>query len=137
MDDYEEMLKRARERLPKSVFEKERFEIPKVKGHLEGNKTVISNFLQIAEQLRRPTEHLLKYTLKELATPGEIKRSGLLILGTKVAATRINDKIKQYAHEFVLCPDCGKPDTEIKAEGDFAVLKCSACGAKHHVKSKI
>ena len=135
--EYEQLLKRARERLPESVFEKERFEIPKVRGHLEGNKTVVTNFLQIASTLRRPVDHLLKYVLKELATPGEILRSGLLVLGTKLPASRMNDKIRQYAHEFVLCPDCGKPDTEIKREGDFNFLKCSACGSKHPVKSKI
>jgi len=131
------LLKRARERLPKSVFEKERFEIPKVKGHLEGNKTVISNFDQIAGILRRPIDHLLKYLLKELATPGDITRSGLLVLGAKIASTRINSKIRQYADEFVLCGACGKPDTEITREGDFSFMKCSACGNKQTVKSKI
>lgn len=131
------MLARARERLPQAVVERERFEIPKVKGHLEGNKTVISNFAQIAATLRRPVEHLLKFILKELATPGEIMRSGLLVLGTKVPATRINEKIREYAYEFVLCPNDGKPDTDIIMEGDFAFLKCNACGHKHPVKSKI
>ena len=122
--------------MPASVFEKERFEIPMVKGRLEGNKTIISNFLQIAKTMRREPEHLLKYVQKELAAPGEI-RFGQLVLGSKIAASRINEKIKQYAHEFVLCQNCGKPDTEIKLEGDFAFLKCSACGAKNSVKSKI
>jgi len=134
--EYSQLLKRAREHLPASVFEKERFEIPKVKGHLEGNKTAISNFVQIASVLRRPADHLLKYTLKELATPGEL-RGGFLILGSKLAASRVNEKIKQYAHEFVLCSDCGKPDTELTREGDFSFIKCSACGSKHPVKSKI
>lgn len=136
--DYKLLLKRARERLPDSVFEKERFEIPKVKGHIEGNKTVVVNFLQIANVLRRTVDHLLKFVLKELATPGEVKKSGLLVLGSKIPASRINDKLRQYAHEFVLCPDCGKPDTEISKEsGGLAFLKCSACGAKHPVKAKI
>ena len=67
--DYETMLKKAREQLPESVFERERFEIPKVRGHLEGNKTVISNFPQLASSLRRPVEHLLKFLFKELSTP--------------------------------------------------------------------
>lgn len=134
--DYEQLLKRAREQLPESVFEKERFEIPKVKGRLEGNKTIIINFAQIATTLRRPQEHILKYVLKELATPGEIKRVGL-VLGSKIPASRINEKLRQYAHEFVFCSDCGKPDTEIIKEGDFSYLKCSACGSKHPVKSKI
>jgi len=135
--DYDVLLKRARERLPESVFEKERFEIPRVRGHLEGNKTIVSNFQQIAQVLRRPVDHFLKYVLKELATPGEISRSGLLVLGAKIPASRINDKIRQYANEFVLCSDCGKPDTELKKEGDFTFLRCSACGSKTPVKSKL
>ncbi len=135
--DYKELLERARSKMPAVVFEKERFEIPKVVGHVEGNKTIIKNFLQIANELRRSHEHLLKYVLKELAAPGEIARSGLLIIGTKISASRINEKIKQYAYEFVLCQDCGKPDTEIKKEGSFYFMKCSACGSKRPVKSKI
>jgi len=135
--EYEQLLVRARERLPLAVVERERFEIPKVKGHFEGNKTVISNFAQIADTLRRPVEHLLKFILKELATPGEILRSGLLVLGTKIPASRINEKIREYAYEFVLCPKDGKPDTEIIMEGKFAFLKCNACGHKQPVKSKI
>lgn len=130
------MLKKGREQLPESVFERERFEIPKVRGHLQGNKTVISNFQQIASELNRPTEHILKYLLKELATPGTTRGTNL-ILATKVPASRINEKIRQYANAFVLCSDCGKPDTQIMKEGEFSFLKCLACGAKHPVKSKI
>ena len=130
------MLKRGRERLPEAVFQKERFEIPKVRGHLEGNKTLISNFTQIANVLHRDVSHILKYLLKELATPGEM-RGGTLIIGAKFPASRINEKIRQYAEEFVLCKECGKPDTKIIKEGEFQYLKCMACGAKHPVKSKI
>ena len=56
---YEDLLKKARKELPESVFEKERFEIPNVRGHVQGNRTIISNFAQIAATLRRPVEHLL------------------------------------------------------------------------------
>jgi translation initiation factor 2 subunit 2 len=132
--DYEKLLKKARNEMPKSVFESERFEIPKVRGHIQGNKTIISNFYQITDDLRRNTEHLLKYILKELATPGNLTKSAL-ILGAKVPASRINEKIRKYASEYVLCLDCGKPDTTIIKEGDFSYLKCQACGAKHQVKS--
>lgn len=134
---YQELLKKARSELPDVVFQKERFEIPKVLGHMQGNRTIISNFVQIAHTLRRDVDHMLKYILKELATPGEIKKSGSLIFGTKISASRINDKMKKYAHEFVLCHECGKPDTKIEKEGDFAFLKCAACGTKSRVKVKI
>ena len=136
MDDYKKMLDDVRKSLPEVVFIKERFEIPKVLGHVQGNRTIISNFLQIASALRRDVEHFLKYVLKELATPGEVKKSGALILGTKVPASRINDKIRQYANEFVLCFECGKPDTAIVREGELTYMKCTACGAKNVVKAK-
>ena len=135
--DYKKMLGDVRKNLPEAVFLKERFEIPKTLGHIQGNRTIITNFLQIASTLRRDVNHLLKFVLKELATPGEIKKSGALILGTKVPASRINDKIRQYANEFVLCLECGKPDTKLEKEGDLTYMKCTACGAKNIVKAKI
>jgi translation initiation factor 2 subunit 2 len=134
--EYKELLHRARESLPEVVHEKERFEIPKVRGHLEGNKTLIGNFRAVAEVLGRPPEHLMKYLLHELAAPGQLKPSALVI-GTRVSAQRVNEKIRQYAHEFVLCPECGKPDTKIVKEGGLAALRCLACGAKKQVKSRI
>ncbi len=134
--DYEKLLKEARKDLPESIFEKERFEIPKVKGHIQGNKTIITNFLQIAGVLGREPEHMLKFVLKELAAPGEIKKSGSVIIGSKIPATRVNEKIRSYAHTYVFCPECGKPDTKLEKESNITFLKCTACGARHSVKAK-
>ena len=136
MASYDELLQRAKEMMPESAKEIQRFEIPKVRGHLEGNKTIITNFIKIAQALAREPEHLLKFVLKELATPGAI-RGQRLIIGTKVSASRVNDKIRQYANEFVLCTECGKPDTKIVREGQLASLRCMACGSKKPVKSRI
>ena len=135
--EYKKILQEVRKNLPESILLKERFEVPKVLGHIQGNRTIISNFLQITSTLRRDVNHLLKYVLKELASPGEIKKSGALILGTKIPASRINEKIRQYANEFVLCFDCGKPDTTIIKEDGLNYMKCTACGAKNIVKAKI
>jgi len=71
--------------------------------------------------------------LKELATSGEVK-DNLLIFKTKLSANAINQKIRQYANIFVLCQDCGKPDTKIMDEKNVLFLKCQACGSKHHIK---
>ena len=137
MDDYKKLLEKARKDLPEHVFQKERFEIPNVKGHIQGSRTVISNFLQIANILGREPEHMLKFVLRELATPGEIKKSGSVIVGSKVPASRINEKIKQYSNLFVFCYECGKPDTKIEKEGNLSFIKCMACGSRHSIKSKI
>lgn len=131
--EYEELLERGLKGLPESAIEKQRFEIPKVRGHIEGNKTVISNFLQIADAFGRKPEHFLKFILRELATPGDIKGS-LLILKRKISASIVNEKISKYADEFVLCSECGKPDTQLISEKDVTYLKCTACGAKHPIK---
>ena len=133
--EYEKLLKKARKEMPESVFQKERFEIPKIKGHIQGNRTIIVNFQQIAEVLGRKQEHLLKYILKELAVPGDIKKRAV-IFGAKIPASRINEKIRQYANEFVLCRECGKPDTKMAKEGKISHLKCMACGARYPVKGR-
>ena len=135
--DYLKLLKKVRSELPKIKLAKERFEIPKVRGHIQGNRTVISNFVQIAVLLHRDPKHMLKYVLRELATPGEIKKSGSVIIGSKVSASRVNEKIRQYAEEFVFCRECGKPDTKLIKEGNYTFIKCMACGAKYTVISKI
>jgi len=134
---YKELLEQVRKQMPESVFKKERFEITKVVGHVQGNRTIISNFLQIAGNLGREPDHLLKFVLRELAAPGEIKKSGSIIIGTKIPASRINEKIKEYANLFVFCHECGKPDTKIEKERELTFIKCMACGSKHNVKTKI
>jgi len=135
--DYKELLKKAREELPESTKSTgERFEMPKVKGHVEGNKTIITNFTQLCGNLHREPNHLLKYLQRELATPAQID-GPRLILGRKMSSSFINEKIEKYANEFVLCPDCKKPDTKLLKEEKVLNLKCMACGAKHPIKAKI
>jgi len=134
--EYEALLKQALENMPSSVHERERFEIPKVKGRMEGNKTIIINLRQIAQLFHRPVEHLFKYLLRELACPGAMQRHGA-IFGAKIPAAKINDKIKKYASELVLCKECGKPDTEFVKEGDVTNLKCQACAATYPVKARL
>lgn len=134
---YEDMLKRGREQLPESVHAADRFEVPKIRGHIQGSRTVLTNFNEIASILGRENNHLLKFILKELATPGEMKRNGYVVMGSKVAASRINEKVKQYARVFVICPECGKPDTKIIKEREVSFMKCQACGAKSPIHSKI
>ncbi|MBN2458002.1 translation initiation factor IF-2 subunit beta [Candidatus Woesearchaeota archaeon] len=133
MEDYENMLDRLYENMPEVQLTTERFEVPKVRGHIQGNKTIVTNFHQIAQTLQRPVDHLCKYVLKELATPGDLLKNGI-IFGTKTPASRINEKIQKYADEFVTCKECGKPDTKLIREGKYMFKKCLACGARESVR---
>ncbi len=131
MEDYENLLEKAYKNI-KIVEKSERFKIPKVEGHFEGNKTVISNFSQIASQLRRKQEHLAKFLLKELATSGQVE-GDRLVLQRKISSSKINEKIELYVKNYVLCKECGKPDTELVKKDNFNFIHCLACGAKHSV----
>ncbi len=133
MENYEELLKDAYKKVKVVSKSEERFEIPKVEGKVEGKNTIITNISTIASYLRRNLEHLSKFLMKELATSGKVE-SNKLILNTKMNSSKVNDKIQAYAKEFVLCPVCKKPDTEILAENEIRYLNCLACGAKSPVR---
>jgi translation initiation factor 2 subunit 2 len=136
MENYEDLLNNAYEKVKPIEGKSDRFEIPKIEGHLEGNKTILVNLPQIASYLRRDVNHLLKFLLKELATSGTLKGT-TVTFQTKISSIKINEKIKAYADEFVICRECGKPDTELNKQDKFMFIHCLACGAKHSVRAKI
>jgi translation initiation factor 2 subunit 2 len=135
MESYENLLESAY-KIVKPIKHSERFEIPKIEGHLEGNKTILTNLQQISSNLRRDQNHLLKFLLKELATSGTLK-GNRIIFQRKIGSGNINEKIKDYAQEFVICKECKKPDTEFIKDHKFLFVHCLACGAKHSVRAKI
>jgi translation initiation factor 2 subunit 2 len=134
--NYERLLQKAEQELPERSAGSERFVIDKVLGHIEGNKTVITNLKKISRDLGRNEDHLLKYLLRELATPGKFDGERV-IFGTKVSASALNKKIKKYASEYVYCSECGKPETKLVEEKEVIYLKCLACGVKKPVKSVV
>lgn len=134
--DYEKLLTQAYEKVKKVESNSDRFEIPKIQGHYEGKKTILTNFFQISSYLRRKPEHIQKFLLKELAASGQ-KEGERLVINSKIPSAKINEKVESYVKEFVLCKECGKPDTELKKEERLTFLHCLACGAKHSVRGKI
>ena len=100
---------------------------------MQGNKTILSNLGQIADQLQRPIEHLLKYLNKELAARGEMKDT-YTVFNTKLPATRVNEKIASYVEQYVMCKECGRPDTRMAKQGPAWMILCQACGAKYTAK---
>jgi len=131
---YPEMLDRAYKNMPKTKAATTRFEIPTVKGSIQGNKTVVTNLQQIANKLSREPEHLMKFLLRELATTGDMKSGGTLFVG-KFSSKMLNKKLEKYVKEFVLCAQCQKPDTVLTKEQGLTFKRCEACGAKSSLRS--
>ncbi|HOQ18328.1 translation initiation factor IF-2 subunit beta [Methanothermobacter thermautotrophicus] len=134
MDDYEKLLERAIDQLPPEVFETKRFEVPKAYSVIQGNRTFIQNFREVADALNRDPQHLLKFLLRELGTAGNLE-GGRAILQGKFTHFLINERIDDYVNKFVICHECNRPDTRIIREGRISLLKCEACGAKAPLKN--
>jgi len=129
MSDYEALLKRARKQLPKKVLETSRFETPRVTGMIQGNKTIITNLFKISGRVNRNINDIIKFLSKELATAAEVSGQQVIFKG-KFSSSVINEKLMKYLNTYVLCSECGKPDTKLIKEGRFTFIKCEACGAK-------
>jgi len=132
LPSYEELLKKGLKTVPQDTESKDRFEIPKSQILRAGQKTIITNFTEIASHLRREQNHLLKFLLKELATSGELSGPRLTVIGNFSEAA-VDSKIDKYAKTYVFCTECKKPDTKLVKEGDYVIMKCEACGARHPV----
>jgi translation initiation factor 2 subunit 2 len=131
-DDYLSLLDRAKEKLPEKIEKHERFTVPEPDIFMEGKTTVIRNFGEIVEALRRDEEHLVQYLLRELGTPGHVEGQRL-ILKAKLNPQQISDRIRSYTETFVLCSECGRPDTRINKSDRVLILECEACGAHRPV----
>lgn len=134
METYEELLKLAKEKLPKTYEGIDRFQIPQANVAVIGRQTFIKNFSEIAKALRRNPQHVAKFLFKELAAPGSIKGDELLLQG-KVSPVIIRQRIEEYTKEFVICQECGKPDTNLVKSDRLFALKCEACGAKKAMRT--
>lgn len=132
-DDYEKLLDRARSELPPEVLKRKRFELPRPTSFVSGNRTVLHNFKEVCDRLRRDQGHLLKFLSKELATAGTINGTRAVFQG-KFDVRSMERLVDRYAREFVLCPVCHQPDTRIVREDRFYFLVCDACGARSSIR---
>lgn len=133
--DYEKMLKRAKEALPRSITDGERFQLPEVEFLTEGKNTVFRNYMDIVEKMDREPRHLLLFLLRELGTAGDIDGRRVIFKGN-VSQRQLEDKMKIYLDTYVICEECKRPDTKLVKEGRTLMLSCQACGAQRSVKSK-
>jgi translation initiation factor 2 subunit 2 len=135
LDNYEDLLNKAYEKIPENVKKSSRFETPKVELRIESRNTFITNFNKIISILNRDRRHFLGVFLKSAGTMGEIRGQQLFMKG-QYKEKVLNRLIENYTKTYVLCNICNKPDTQIQREGKKLYLKCTACGAREEIKEK-
>mgnify|MGYP000182648757 CR=1 FL=1 len=131
--DYTSLLDRAMNQVPKHRVEQSRFKVPKAEVSIVGSRTIIHNFKELTNTLRREPRHLLRFILKQLATAGDIE-GDLVILQGQFSRATINRLIDLYVRNYVICPVCKAPDTKIVKEKRMWFLICEACGAKSSIR---
>ena len=133
MDDYGNLLDRARAALPEKTLAFERFETPAIESFFQGSKTIIKNFDVILQKIRRPPQMLAKYFSKELAIPATIEGDKLVLHG-KFYDRNLRDKLSAFVDAAVVCKECKRPDTKILEKDGVKTLICEACGARAPIR---
>ncbi|MDG6229536.1 MAG: translation initiation factor IF-2 subunit beta [Candidatus Thermoplasmatota archaeon] len=132
--DYKDLLKKVYANISVTSASDDRFKLPEAEIFYEGNTTVIKNFDKISDAVNRDPDHILKVLLGGVGSAGE-RVAGRVIFQGKIPAGTVQEKLKDYIDLFVICSECGKPDTHIVKRGRNTMIRCDACGAIHPLKS--
>jgi len=131
--DYDEQLERALEDKPDIAGEEARFDVPEPEVRPEGHVTVYENFQSTIDRLGREEDHVLKFFQDDLGTSAQIDERGRARLKGAFNQRRIQQVLDEYVETYVLCPECGLPDTNLSTEHGTERLTCEACGARSPV----
>ncbi|KAK8138847.1 domain found in IF2B/IF5-domain-containing protein [Apiospora sp. TS-2023a] len=77
----------------------------KVEGKGNGIKTVVVNLSNVAQSLARPGSYVIKWFV-------------------------LQKSLFTFIEKYVLCDDCGNPETDITIKDDVVRKDCKACGAR-------
>jgi translation initiation factor 2 subunit 2 len=135
VDNYEALLRKAYSEVSEPSESTERFTVPEVKAYIEGKTTVFENFGEIADTIRRDRDHLMKFLLGELGTAGKIDGNRAIFNG-KFDIMLIATLVKNYVEDYVICSECGKPDTRLVKDDRIQLLRCDACGGHRPVRKR-
>jgi len=135
LEDYEYLLDRLYKKVPPRSGSAE-YQIPSPEIIRIGNQTIIRNFRDISQRLKRDPQLVARYLQRELAAAGSYDPgSGQLVLNIKVSRRVVNQFLQIFLRNYVRCPTCNSIDTRLRREGKAWILVCEACGAEQPVKA--
>jgi translation initiation factor 2 subunit 2 len=133
--DYKALLDRAYDKLPDQVETYERWTVPRPILRSAGRRTIIMNFKEIADELNRDPQHLLKFLSGEMATLANFDGTRAVFKG-RFSYETIRNLLEIYTNKYVICPVCKRPDSKLVREKRLWFLQCEACGAKSSIGTK-
>lgn len=126
--DYESSLDRAMDSVPEIDSSGERLSTPDADAQKDGAFTRLTNLEEIADTLSRDPDHLHRFIQRELGTNGKLEE-GVGRYNGNFTGSDFDATIQEYIETYVLCGECGLPDTRLVTEDRTPMLRCDACGA--------
>jgi translation initiation factor 5 len=110
----------------------DRYQMPPVKVRSQrNNKTYFTNMQEVATDLNRTSEELLKYLGFYLNT--QTNTSQLCFNGV-YSTEKMQEAVYDYILAYVLCPVCKNPETTIAlSKSKKLKIKCAACGCSQEI----
>ena len=134
MSNYEDLLAQAFETMPEVTSTHSRWSLPEPKVRPEGNVTVYENFKNTVDILNREADFVLKFLQNEFGTSANIDDTGRARFTGSFSNDRVFSVIKSFSQIYVICPDCGLPDTKLQEKNNSLMLHCEGCGVLSKVE---
>merc|ERR1719272_2492599 len=102
----------------------------KVEGRGNGIKTAMPNMTEVAKAHERPAAYTCKYLGVELGAQTQMyPAEDRYIVNGAFEASRLQDLLDGFIKKFVLCVECGNPETKLRVTSKKLIeSKCIACG---------
>ena len=112
--------------------------ICKIEGRGNGIKTAILNCATIARALQRSVDEIRKFIGYGLCTQthNESANNRITING-EFTQREIQSQIFEFIERFVLCGDCGLPETVYRFSKHHLKYKCRSCGHRSPIDHKL
>ncbi|QKR00504.1 translation initiation factor IF-2 subunit beta [Metallosphaera tengchongensis] len=131
---YTALLDRLYAKLPKKDLATETQTLPVLSIITVGNTTIIKNFSEFCDRIRREDKLCMRYLLKELAAAGSLSDNGQLSIQGKFSSSIVNTFMDRFIKTYVQCSTCKSLDTVLVKDKKIWYIQCLACGAKSSVK---
>ena len=98
-------------------------------------KTIFLNFEETCMKLHRESDHVVAYISTELGTTVSIQDGGRLVLRGRFNQKGIENILRNYINEYVLCGSCKSVNTYFKKSevNKLFFLKCEVCKASRFI----
>jgi translation initiation factor 2 subunit 2 len=98
-------------------------------------KTIFLNFEETCIKLHRENDHVVAYISTELGTTVSIQEGGRLVLRGRFNQKGIENILRNYINEYVLCGSCKSVNTYFKKSelNKLFFLKCEVCKASRFI----